>query len=172
MKKMAKSRSKPKPKNNSNNLFIIAGIAVIVLSILLLKGMSGKSEPDQQETASGAGALASAAQPTPETPDEQFNRLYAQKRPIFVFFHSNNCQLCVEMIDVVASVFPEYEGKIELLDIDVYDEANQNLIQSAQIKAIPTQFFFSGGGDSFSFVGKMSPDQLREALDQIVGEGS
>ena len=153
-----------------NNLGIIGGLAVIVLSIILIKGQLGKSNPEASDQASENPSAAAVSQDTPETPEEQFNRLYSQNKPIFAFYHSNNCQLCLDMITVVEEVYPEYEGKVALVDINVYDEVNQNLLQQFQIRAIPTQFFFNSNGDIFSHVGLMSRDQLREALDQIAGE--
>lgn len=167
---MTRTRKKPQTKTSNNNLWIIAGVAVVVLSIILIKGQMGKAKSETSSQASENSSAAAVAQAAPETPEEQFNRLYGQKKPVFAFFHSNNCQLCLDMIAVVDEVYPEYEGKVALVDINVYDEVNQNLLQQFQIRAIPTEFFFNSNGEIFSNVGLMSRDQLREALEKIAGE--
>ena len=74
------------------------------------------------------------------------------------------------MINIVEEVFPEYEGKISLVDVNVYDEQNKNLLRRAEIQAIPTQIFINSSGETFQTVGLMTADQLRSALENISRE--
>ena len=74
------------------------------------------------------------------------------------------------MMKVVEEVLPEYEGRVNLVDVNVYDEANRNLLIRAQIRAIPTQLFFDTQGVITSSTGLMSAEELRNVLDNLAGE--
>lgn len=172
---MARYHKKTKKKKSdkkifNKNVWIIGGIAVIILLIFILKGQDDKPDLSVSGNTPEANSAAPDTQATPELPEERLDYLLGKNEPIFAFFHSNNCHLCIEMIKVVDSVFPQYEGRVNLIDINVYDQINQNLLRRAQINAIPTQIFINRSGEMVRSVGLMSADQLREALDKIAGE--
>lgn len=72
------------------------------------------------------------------------------------------------MIDIVDRVYPEFEGRVELVDVNVYDMQNRNLLIQGQIQVIPTQIFIDRFGDISQTVGVMEDAQLREALNLIL----
>lgn len=153
------------------NLLIIGGIVGIAFLLIFLKGQAKAPESAVNESeAPEINFVTPIAQATQEQPEQMLDRLYSEKEPVFAFFHSDNCYLCIEMIKVVDEVIPEYAGKVNLIDINVYDVNNKNLLQRAQIQAIPTQIFVSSNGEISRAVGLMSADQLRAILDQISGE--
>jgi thioredoxin-like negative regulator of GroEL len=168
---MTRTHTKNKPRADKKNLLIIGGIIGIVFLLIFLKGQVKAQEPMAPDNeAPDINSVAPVAQTMQELPEQMLDRLYNEKEPVFAFFHSNNCHLCIEMIKVVDEVIPEYDGKVSLVDINVYDENNKSLLQRAQIQAIPTQIFISSTGEVSRQVGLMSADQLRTILDQISEE--
>lgn len=129
-------------------IFILAGIVLIIAVIILVKNQSVE-QPD------------SAADQTAEVLLDQY---LEEGKPTFVFFHSNNCQSCIDMIAIVDQVYPEFEDTIALVDVNVYDPENQNLLQRAKIYSIPTQVFIDHTGQGKVAMGVMSPEDLRTQL--------
>jgi thiol:disulfide interchange protein len=74
------------------------------------------------------------------------------------------------MMATVAEIYPEFEAGVALVDVNVYDPANQNLLQEAQIHSIPTQVFYDNKGESTLIIGVMEPDVLRQRL-KILADG-
>lgn len=103
------------------------------------------------------------------TPEEQLAQLLAAGRPVFAFFHSNNCNQCLRMIAIVNQVYPEFAASVALVDVNVYDPRNERLLQRARIQFIPTQVFYDRSGRSQTTVGVMAPEQLRQQLQAISG---
>ena len=168
---MTRTQNKNKQRAGTKNLLIIGGIVGIVFLLIFIKGQAKAPEPTVAENeAPEVNSVAPVAQIAQELPEQTLDRLYNEKEPVFAFFHSDNCYLCIEMMKVVDEVIPEYDGKVNLVDINVYDENNKSLLQRAQIQAIPTQIFISSTGEVSRQVGLMSADQLRAVLDQISKE--
>lgn len=142
-------KSSPLPK-----ILILAGIVILVTTIFLLK-----KEPTR------------TANPSEISAEAQFDRYLEEGKPIFLFFHSNNCDSCIEMIAVVEQVYPEFDQVVELVDVNVYDPANQNLLRRANITVIPTQMFLEAGGQGQVAIGVMSPESLRQQLQALAKDG-
>ncbi len=173
---MTRIHKKNQKKKNSGviKILVIGGILLISALLIVFKTL-----PDQ--SAETAAVLPNAV-PTlvpsqanekaviEESLEERLDQLILAKTPVFAFFHSNNCQLCLEMIDIVKEVYPDYQGEIELIDINVYDELNKNLLVRANIHSIPTQIFFNESGEKFQSIGLMSAEQLRDSLDKLAGK--
>lgn len=168
---MPRTHNKNKRQAGTKNLLIIGGILGIVFLLIFIKGQAKAPTPTVAENeAPEINSETPIVQVAQELPEQVLDRLYNENEPVFAFFHSNNCHLCIEMIKVVDEVIPEYDGKVNLVDINVYDENNKSLLQRAQIQAIPTQIFISSTGEVSRQVGLMSADQLRAVLDQISKE--
>ena len=104
------------PPNNSHKknysksshwpkIFILAGIALIITVIIIVKNQSVEQP-------------GSTANQTAEALLDQ----YLGRQANFVFFHSNNCQSCIDMIAVVNQVYPDYKNTVALVDVNVYDQ--------------------------------------------------
>jgi len=104
------------------------------------------------------------------SPEEQLDRLLAAGRPILIFFHSTTCKQCVEMTKIVDQVYPAFEGRVHLVDVNVYDKGNQNLLRRARLQVIPTLIFIDRGGAGLGYSGVMPADGLREQLEALAGE--
>lgn len=144
-----------KPKNNGNlpKIFIFVGFIVLVAGILLFKNQP--KEPKTQIVSN-------------ETPEQQLDRYLESGELVFAFIHSTNCQSCIDMMQTVDIVYPEYKDQIALVDVDVYDPINQKLLQRAGVSYIPTQIFIDPTGEGKVMVGAMSPDDLRSAMNELL----
>lgn len=140
-------------KRNQNSLLarglILAGLLVVAVMLLIIK------EKPQ-----------AAATPN-ELPEAQLAGALAAKKPVLAFYHSNNCQSCVEMIDIVNQVIPDFASSVVLVDINVYDQQNAALLQKARIQYIPTLIFYDTTGQNETQVGVMQAPELREKLASI-----
>jgi thiol-disulfide isomerase/thioredoxin len=148
------SKLKRKPKKMNNNLIgilIVLGIGVLVSAVFFLK-----TEPAKQVPVAA------------ELPQAQLDRLMKEGKPTFVFFHSNNCYGCINMMETVSKVYPEFEDQIALVDVDVYDKNNANLLRKAQITGIPTQVFINKKGDGKVSIGVMESEELRMQLSSLL----
>jgi thiol:disulfide interchange protein len=137
------------------SILILIGVVLIVAVVFLIKN---NSEPVPEVSESF------------ETPEMQLDWYLENQRPVFLFFHSNTCQTCTDMMDVVDQVYPEFTDQVGLVDVDVYDPKNNHLLHRAQIRNIPTQIFINGNGEGKMKIGGMHPEELRAVL-QSLSEG-
>lgn len=142
----------PTRKNRKQNgllpkILFLAGIAVLVAVVLLLKNQPSKSEV-----------------PVAGSPEAQYDLYLQEGKPIFAFFHSTNCHSCIVMMDTVAQVYPEFKGGVALIDADVHDPQNENLLRRARIISIPTLLFIDHKGQRKVSFGVMEAEQLRQQL--------
>lgn len=148
MPKSNRAKSKYRPAKNPPTLLILAGIALLLIAVFALKGGSNPST---------ASAL-----------ESQLDQALAAKRPTFVFLHSTDCIPCKAMMDTVAEVYPDFQDSVVLIDVDIYDQSNQNLMRREQLQSIPTLVFYDSKGKRQVFIGVMQPDQFRDTLTQLV----
>lgn len=149
-------KSSPKLKSRFQNqlprILIFAGVLIVALAIILIK-----NQPEKEII------LIS------ESPEQQLDRLLEEGKPVFVFFHSTDCVSCTMMMDTVDQIFPTYQNEVALVDVHVYDPENQNLLQRAAIRSIPTQVFIDSTGYGIVSIGVMTNDQLDEQLALLAG---
>ncbi len=139
-----------KNKKYLPSLIILLGIAALAAAIILFKNQPVET-------------IAPAA----ESLEERFDSYLEAGKPVFAFFHSTNCQSCIDMMKIVAEVYPEFAGTVEIVDVDVYDARNENLLRRAGIRSIPTLIFFNRQGQGYVSIGVMEAGQLRQELATI-----
>lgn len=111
----------------------------------------------------------------PEVPEpllsleDQFAEALEAGYPVFVFLHSLDCIPCQVMMENVAKVYPEYESEIVLIDVDVYDQNNQNIIRQEQLRAIPTLVFYDSWGNRNVHIGVLDTNQLQQVFQSLAG---
>ena len=145
-----KIRRKP---SHLPQFLILGGVVLLVLVVLAFKDRS------QPEAPSSTSVL----------PEAQLERAVRAGKPALAFFHSNNCQQCLIMIDTVGQVFPEFASSVDLVDINVYDPKNEPLLQKVGLQYIPTLIFFDRYGQSQTSVGVMETDELHQRLTSLAG---
>jgi len=147
-------KTKHKKNEQLAKILILSGIFIIALAILLFKNQSNKN-----------------LVPVNESPEAQFDRYLQEEKPIFIFFHSNNCESCIEMMATVDQVYPAYKNEVALVDVNVYDPINEKFLQRAGINTIPTQVFVDSTGEGKATICVMKSDQFTQQLDLLLGNG-
>jgi thiol:disulfide interchange protein len=148
----------PKKKRRKPSLLpqflTIGGVFLLALVLLALKDRSPAQAP------ASTGTL----------PQAQLEGALRAGKPALAFFHSNNCEQCIIMVETVEQVFPEFTNTVALVDINVYDPNNEPLLQKVGLQYIPTLIFYDQHGQGQTFVGVMEADVLRQRLNSLAGE--
>jgi thioredoxin-like negative regulator of GroEL len=152
---MPKSKQHPNKTSRLAHVLVIGGLALLIIAILVVKQKPQTSSP-----------LVSSTDP----PEAQLDRALQIGQPTLSFFHSNNCQQCIVMMDTVAQVYPEFSDSVMLVDVNVYDELNQALLQRVGLQFIPTLIFFDRAGQGQVSVGVMEAEQLKQTLASLAGD--
>ncbi len=142
------SKRKPRASKNPPTLLILAGIALLLVAVFAFKNIDNSP--------------ASAA-----PLESQLDEALTAKQPTFVFLHSLDCIPCKEMMNTVAHVYPEFQDLVVLIDVDVYDQSNQNLMRRERLQSIPTLVFYDKQGARQVFIGSMQADQFRDVMTQL-----
>lgn len=180
---------------------VVAGVVLLVAGVLWLKNRPATTEnvaagPPVLVTPTGEGVAevhesldvllpveetatttvsaveTSLAPRAGELPQAHLDRLMEEKQPIFAFFHSNTCYQCAEMVKIVEQVYPDFATQVALVDVNVYDDANQALLQQAGIRVIPTLIFIDRTGQGQGATGLMPAEDLREVLTALAAGGT
>lgn len=101
--------------------------------------------------------------------EEKFDQAMREGTPVFVFLHSLDCNPCQVMMETVAEVYPEFEDKIALIDVNVYDQENQSILRRERLQAIPTLVFYDGRGGRQVHIGVMDPLELQQVFQSLAG---
>ena len=153
------TRSPRRALRRGTQILVLAALAVMVMVLLAAKAQP--SGPDPRLGPVG-GVVA---------PEVALDRALAANQPTLAFFHSQTCDSCIEMTAIVHEVYPEFQGSVTLVDVDVYDQRNQALLGRARIPGIPTVVLFDRSGEATWLVGVTAADQLRARLLALAAEG-
>ncbi len=133
--------------------FIALGVVILlVIAVLLLKDSS------KPEAAASTGVL----------PEQQLEMAVRAGRPALAFFHSNTCDQCLQMIETVEEVFPEFVNSVDLVDVNVYNSKNELLLDRVGVEFIPMLAFYDRYGQSQKFVGVMEAGVLHQHLSELL----
>ena len=86
--------------------------------------------------------------------------------PVLVDFYADWCNPCKMMGPVVAALATELEGKCKVGKCDV--EANMAIAQKYRVASIPNFIVFKNGQPVANFMGAMSPDELKNKVEQTL----
>jgi thiol:disulfide interchange protein len=135
-------------------ILALGGIGFLVLVVILIK-----TQPSEEARVQHPDVL----------PQAQLEQVLQAGQPALAFFHSNTCQLCIEMIGIVGDVYPDFADTVALVDVNVYDERNASLLQQVRLNFIPTLIFYDQSGEAQVVVGVMQAEQLRQTLATLAG---
>jgi thiol:disulfide interchange protein len=153
-------------KGSQPRLLILGGLAFVVMAVLFVKqALSHARTPPPTDPVIHSAASASSL-----LPEEQFDQALEAGRPIIAFFHSYSCVQCKQMTDIVEQVYPEFTDQVVLVDVDVYNQANNSLLRRAQVRAIPTVILIDPKGQGQIYVGVIEASNLREQLAALLDE--
>jgi len=143
--------SRTKRLTTPGALLILIGLLLIAVVILVTKPRT-------------------APPTTGSLPEEQRANALAASKPTFIFLHSLECVPCEEMMFTVAQVYPEFDNKVILVDVDVYADENASLLRYEMVRTIPTLVFYDRSGQRRVYIGVMEAAQLRQTLAALTGD--
>lgn len=135
-------------QQSKHRFLILAGLFLIVIAMFFIKNLT------QDADISLAG--------------EQLSAALESGLPVVAFYHSTTCDPCMQMIENVNQVYPEFSDVIILVDANVSDESNLSLLRSQDVRLIPSLQFFDGDGQSRIVYGVITPEQIREELTALL----
>lgn len=148
MPKTKHSKRKRRAAKKPPTILILAGIALLLVAVFTLKN-NGNSSTSTTSL------------------ETQLDEALAAKHPTFVFLHSTDCIPCKAMMDTVAEVYPDFQDSVVLIDVDIYDQSNQNLMRRERLQSIPTLVFYNAQGTRKVYIGAMQPNQFRDVMTQL-----
>ncbi len=138
------------------------------------------SHPISAAALRGAVDLSALSQPTPaagaaggdglviQGTDGGFQAIVTgtQNVPAVVVLWSQRLPASADFVDVLASVAASYEGRFQLVSIDV--DANPGLLQAFQVQSVPVTLGLVAGQPVPLFVGVQSAEQVRPFFDELL----
>lgn len=150
-------------------------LAVILLSVFMISGCSSGNnvETNTAETTGNPGTDSNESEsnsPSGQSKSEQaLEQAKADGKPVLLKFGSGTCAPCIEIDKNIEIIRPEYEGKAAIITVDLNDRSEYDFAMEYNIQTIPTTIFFRKDGTiANSFVGVLTPEQLRNDLDSII----
>ena len=135
-------------------IVVIAVLIVVIAAVLIFKFAESDQAIEQQSVNSSSNIVAQVNEPVEEP------------HPILVDLGSDKCIPCQMMEPVLEELRKEYEGKLDVVFINIrtdYEEAEKYSIQ-----VIPTQIFYSPAGDElFRHVGFFSKEDILKTWKEL-----
>jgi thiol:disulfide interchange protein len=156
-------KTKPKSKRRKQKavrypkLLMLGGFVILVAVFLGIKSSQKESQPLFNEDPN-------------QLAEVQLDQALEARRPVLAFFHSNNCVQCLIMVETVAEIYPEFQDRVVLVDVDVYNDLNRPLLGRVRLQYIPTLIFYDRTGKPTSYVGVMEASDLKASLKNLSGE--
>ncbi|MDI6894547.1 MAG: thioredoxin family protein [Bacillota bacterium] len=90
--------------------------------------------------------------------------------PVWLLFHSSNCEPCKEMEAVFDRLRPEFEGRVAFVSVNVEDRTEEDLVRQYGVQFIPTTFLLDKSGQVVArAVGVIPVEEMRAALTRLAG---
>ena len=89
-----------------------------------------------------------------------------QNVPAVVVLWSQRLAASADFVDVLASVAASYEGRFQVVSVDV--DANPGLLQAFQVQSVPMTLGLVAGQPVPLFAGVQSAEQVRPYLDELL----
>ena len=138
------------------------------------------SHPISAAALRGAVDLSTLSQPTPaagaaagkglviEGTDGGFQAVVtgSQSVPAVVVLWSQRSPASADFVEVVASVAASYEGRFQVVSIDI--DANPGLLQAFQVQSVPVTLGLVAGQPVPLFAGAQSAEQVRVYIDELL----
>ena len=82
---------------------------------------------------------------------------------------AKTCVPCKMMAPILEELKKEYQGRAEIIFIDVWDEANKGKARKFKILAIPTQIFYDREGrETFRHTGFLDKKSITAELEKLL----
>jgi thioredoxin 1 len=98
--------------------------------------------------------------------NDTFSAKVSSGATLAVDFFAEWCGPCKMLSPVLESLAPEFEGKLEIVKVDI-DEAAE-IAQKYNVTSVPTIVFIKGGQEVDRMVGFQSKDSLSAKFNAVV----
>jgi len=96
---------------------------------------------------------------------------FTNKKPTFLEFYAEWCEVCKEMAPQVFALKNEYEKDINFVFLNVDNQKWGNYIQKFAVNGIPQVNLFDKKGNLVStFIGKQNENKIRESINNLKKE--
>ena len=96
---------------------------------------------------------------------------FTNKKPTFLEFYAEWCEVCKEMAPQVSTFKDEYEKDINFVFLNVDNQKWANYIQKFTVNGIPQVNLFDKKGNLIStFIGKQDEIKIRESINNLEKE--
>jgi thioredoxin 1 len=84
---------------------------------------------------------------------------------------AKTCIPCKMMAPILEELKVEYQGRAEVIFIDVWDAANEGKARAFKVMAIPTQIFYDRQGrETFRHIGFFDKKSIAAKLDELLSQ--
>ena len=150
------SESREQLLNKNFIAIIVPLIAFVIISLILFRNLFFQST----YLLKGFGELS-------VDPDIAFTN----KKPTFLEFYAEWCEVCKEMAPKVSVLKEEFEKDINFVFLNVDNQKWDNYIRKFNVNGIPQVNLFDGNGNLVStFIGKQEELKIRDSIDKIKSE--
>lgn len=92
--------------------------------------------------------------------------MYLGTTPCIIDFSAQWCNPCKQLHPILEDLSKEYEGKINIYEIDVEEE--QELSQIFNVKSVPTLLFIPLNEDPRVLVGGIGKDKFKSLISDVL----
>ena len=145
----------------------VAAMVVTVASAMMLV-VTGCSRNSQEVSKATATATEQAAPSVDTKPDQKLKAIASgsNELPAMVEMGADWCPPCRRMKPIVESLKEEYDGKVDIVYIDV--DRYKDIAREYQVQSIPVQLFFDENGKQvFRHVGFFSEKQIKSQFSDM-----
>lgn len=96
--------------------------------------------------------------------DQHFN--FIGDKPVIIDFSAHWCNPCKQLHPILEDLSKEYEGKINIYEIDVEEE--QELSQIFNVKSVPTLLFIPMNEEPKVLVGGIGKDKFKSLISEVL----
>lgn len=99
----------------------------------------------------------------PSASDKAISQALASGQPTLLDLGARSCIPCKKMAPILEALATEYQGKANILFVDVYED--KAMARKFRVQMIPTQIFFNAKGQEVKrHVGGMERDEIIKEL--------